>query len=697
MHKEFNESQRVADLVAGMSLLEKCSQLRYDSPAIERLGIPAYNWWNEALHGVARNGRATVFPQAIGLAATWDVNLVRQVASAISDEARAKHHEAVRQGSRQQYQGLTFWTPNINIFRDPRWGRGHETWGEDPMLTAELGAAFVRGLQGDDPRHLKTAACAKHFAVHSGPEALRHEFDVSPTPRDLWETYLPAFQRLCEEGVESFMGAYNAVYGEPCCGSKFLLSEVLRGRWGFRGHVVSDCWAIRDFHLGHKVTTSPEESAALAIKNGCDLNCGDEFCNALEGAALLGMVTEEDLDRALYRVLRTRFRLGQFDPEETVPYATIPLEVVACEAHRRLAFEAAVQSIVLLQNRKECLPLGGDCRSILVTGPLATSVEAMLGNYSALGGAISTPLEGLAGRIAEGVRLDYRKGCLLDRSRPNPSNWTAFEAVKCDAVICCLGLTPDVENEEGDAIESAHRGDRTTIELPESQRTFFLELANAIREAGGKTRLIVVLFGGAAFAIPELVEHADVILHAWYPGEAGGEALAAVLLGEVSPGGRLPVSFPRSTDCLPPYQDYSMQGRTYRFMAPDDVLFPFGYGLGFTSFSWSEATTEKLENSWKIAWDIQNTGSRDGVEVAQCYHFPPDSSIPRLIAFRKVELAPESRRTIGFPISDRQLETIDDDGQPMLLSGNHQLVFATHAPWNKTPDNQHEASITIFP
>jgi beta-glucosidase len=269
--------------------------------------------------------------------------------------------------------------------------------------------------------------------------------------------------------------------------------------------------------------------------------------------------------------------------------------------------------------------------------------------------------------------------------------------VKCDAVICCLGLTPDVENEEGDAIESAHRGDRTTIELPESQRTFFLELANAIREAGGKTRLIVVLFGGAAFAIPELVEHADVILHAWYPGEAGGEALAAVLLGEVSPGGRLPVSFPRSTDCLPPYQDYSMQGRTYRFMAPDDVLFPFGYGLGFTSFSWSEATTEKLENSWKIAWDIQNTGSRDGVEVAQCYHFPPDSSIPRLIAFRKVELAPESRRTIGFPISDRQLETIDDDGQPMLLSGNHQLVFATHAPWNKTPDNQHEASITIFP
>jgi len=330
-----------------------------------------------------------------------------------------------------------------------------------------------------------------------------------------------------------------------------------------------------------------------------------------------------------------------------------------------------------------------------VTGPLATSVEAMLGNYSALGGAISTPLEGLAGRIAEGVRLDYRKGCLLDRPRPNPSNWTAFEAVKCDAVICCLGLTPDVENEEGDAIESAHRGDRESIELPESQRTFFLELAGAIREAGGRTRLVVVLFGGAAFAIPELVEHADAILHAWYSGESGGEALAAVLLGQAVPGGRLPVSFPRSTDCLPPYEDYSMQGRTYRFMAPDDVLFPFGYGLGYTMFSWSGATMEKLGNSWKVAWEIQNTGPQDGVEVVQCYHLPPDSNIPRLIAFRRIELAPDSHGTIEFPITDRQLETIDDNGQTRLLSGNHRLVFTTHAPWNQKPDNQHEDSITI--
>lgn len=672
---------RVGDLIGRLTLLEKCSQLRYDAPAIQRLGIPAYNWWNEALHGVARNGRGTVFPQAIGMAATWNVDLAREVASAISDEARAKHHEAVRQGSRQQYQGLTFWTPNINIFRDPRWGRGQETWGEDPRLTAELGAAFVRGLQGDDPRYLKTAACAKHFAVHSGPEALRHEFNVDPTPRDLWETYLPAFQRLCEEGVESFMGAYNAVYGEPCCGSKFLLSEVLRGNWGFRGHVVSDCWAIRDFHLGHKVTNSPEESAALALKSGCDLNCGDEYCHGLEGAALLGLVCEEDLDRALDRVFRTRFRLGLFDPEEIVPHAAIPLAVVGCDAHRRLAFDAAAQSIVLLQNRRECLPLGEDCRSILLTGPLATSVEAMLGNYSALNGGISTPLEGLAGRIAEGVRLDYRKGCLLDRARPNPSNWAAFEAVKCDAVICCLGLTPDFEGEEGDAIESFHKGDRESIELPESQRTFFLELVGAMREAGSKTRLVVVLFGGAAFAIPAMVEHADAILHAWYPGEAGGEAVAAVLLGQAVPGGRLPVSFPRSTDCLPPYEDYSMQGRTYRFMAADDVLFPFGYGLGYTTFSWSEATIENLGGSWKVMWDIHNTGSRDGVEVVQCYHIPPDSAIPRLIAFQRIALAVGEHQTVQFHIADSQLTTVQEDGSSRLLTGEHRIGFATHAPW----------------
>lgn len=692
------DESRVQAILAGMTLSEKCSQLRYDSPAIDRLGIHSYNWWNEALHGVARNGRATVFPQAIGLAASWDAQLIERVANAISDEARAKHHEAARQGSRQQYQGLTFWTPNINIFRDPRWGRGQETWGEDPFLTGELAAAFVRGLQGNHPRYLKTAACAKHFAVHSGPEALRHEFNVNPSPRDLWETYLPAFKRLCDEGVEAFMGAYNALYGEPCCGSKFLLGEVLRERWGFQGHVVSDCWAIRDFHLEHKVTTSPEESAALALKSGCDLNCGDEYCNALEGAALLGLVSEEEIDRALGRLLVTRLRLGEFDPPTDNPYSAISMDVVCCDAHRELARQAAIDSMVLLQNHNDCLPLDSDCRSILLTGPLATSVEAMLGNYSGLSGRVSTVLEGLADRIPEGTRLDYRKGCLLDRPRPNPSNWTAFEAVKCDAVICCLGLTPDVENEEGDAIESAHRGDRLTIELPESQRVFLAELAAAIREAGSKTKLIVVLFGGSAFAIPDVVEHADAILHAWYPGEAGGEAVADILLGNAAPGGRLPVSFPCSTECLPPFEEYAMEGRTYRFMASDDVLFPFGFGLEYTRFAWSPLIEQPSPSGGRTyRWEITNTGNRPGSELVQCYHFPPESAVPRLIAFHKTQLDPDSRRAIEFTIADQPLQTIDDTGVERLLPGNHRLVFSTHAPWNQQLNNHHVASITIFP
>lgn len=695
MKTQSPDSKRVADLIAGMSLIEKCSQLRHDAPAIERLGVPACNWWNEALHGVARNGRATVFPQAIGMAATWDASLIERVASAVSDEARAKHHEAARQGSRQQYQGLTFWTPNINIFRDPRWGRGQETWGEDPFLTGELASAFVRGLQGNHPRYLKTAACAKHYAVHSGPEALRHEFNVDPSPRDLWETYLPAFKRLCDEGVEAFMGAYNAIYGEPCCGSKFLLGDVLRGRWGFQGHVVSDCWAIRDFHLGHKVTTSPEESAALALKSGCDLNCGDEYCHALEGAALLGMVSEEEIDRALGRLLLTRVRLGEFDPPGDNPYSATPMDLVCCDAHRELARQAAIDSIVLLQNRNDNLPLGPECRSILLTGPLATSVEAMLGNYCGLSGRVSTVLEGLADRIPEGTRLDYRKGCLLDRPRPNPSNWTAFEAVKCDAVICCLGLTPDVENEEGDAIESAHRGDRETIELPESQRSFLAELAAAIREPGSKTKLVVVLFGGSAFAIPDVVEHADAILHAWYPGEAGGEAVADILLGNAVPGGRLPVSFPRSTACLPPFEDYAMQGRTYRFMKPDDVLFPFGFGLSYSRFEWMLPTQLRGNAEALFRWEICNVGARDGVEVVQCYHFPPESSIPRLIGFRRVRIPAGAKQEVAFVVKDEDLATVGEDGVSRLQPGQHRLLLASHAPWLHSAMNQWQTTATI--
>lgn len=671
--------QRIEDLIGQLSLVEKCAQLRYDAPAIERLGIPAYNWWNECLHGVARNGRATVFPQAIGLASSWDPEWIEHIAGVISDEARAKHHEAIRHGSHQQYQGLTFWTPNINIFRDPRWGRGQETWGEDPTLTGEMGAAFVRGLQGNHPKYLKTAACAKHYAVHSGPEELRHEFNVEPSRRDLWETYLPAFERLCQEGVESFMGAYNAVYGEPCCGSPFLLQTVLREKWGFEGHVVSDCWAVRDFHSGHNVTNTPEESAALAVKSGCDLNCGDEYCLGLEGAALQELVSEAEIDTALRRVFRARFRLGLFDPEDAVPWSNTPMSRVACPEHRALSFEAAVRSLVLLKN-DGVLPLAPETNNILLTGPLATSVEAMLGNYFGLSGSISTVLEGFAEHLPEGTRIDYRKGCLIDRPRPNPANWTAFEAAKSDVVICCLGLTPDLEGEEGDAVESHFKGDRQTIELPESQRVFAAEIAKTIRDSGSKAKVVVVLFGGSAFAIPELVEQADAILHAWYPGEAGGEAVAAAILGKASPGGRLPITFPRRTDCLPPYTDYSMAGRTYRFMRSEDIVFPFGYGLNYGESTWSDFDVSEEAGTCRAAVTIHNPGTREISEVVQCYLRPPGEDAVRLVAFQRVTIPAGKAVDVKVSIPTSKFLTVGDDGERRILPGDHSLVIGPHAP-----------------
>ena len=684
LNSDLSYEQRIDDLIGRLTPAEKTSQLRWDSPAIDRLVIPAYNWWNEALHGVGRNGRATVFPQAIGLSATWDRALVQEVATAVSDEARAKHHAAVRRGSRQQYQGLTFWTPNINIFRDPRWGRGQETWGEDPVLTGELGSAFVRGLQGDNPRYLKTAACAKHFAVHSGPEESRHDFDVRPSKKDLRETYLPAFERLCREGVESFMGAYNAVYGEPCCGSPFLLGDILRKEWGFKGHVVSDCWAIRDFHTTYKVTELVEESAALALKSGCDLSCGSEYCDGLDGAFLLGLISEADIDTALRRVLSTRFKLGMFDPDDAVPWASIPMEVVNGATHRNLAKEAAVQSIVLLQNHNHVLPLGKAVQNILVVGPLASSVEAMLGNYFGLSGRISTLLEGLAQELPEGLRIDYRKGCLLNQPRPNPSDWTFFEAAKSDLILCCMGLSPDIEGEEGDAVESQHKGDRKHIELPDCQVEFLQQLSARLKQEESKTKVVVLLFGGAALAVPEVVEIADAILQVWYPGEAGGEAIASVLLGKSEPGGRLPITVPRSTSCLPPFEDYSMRGRTYRYMNPEDILFPFGFGLGYTTFRYENLQLMRGTDAWLVSADIFNTGDRSGSEVVQCYLQGPkghsEQPACRLLSFEKVCLPAGGNGTVRFELPDSQFFSIDTEGCKTMIPGDYQVSLSGYAP-----------------
>ena len=676
--------ERVDDLLSRLTVSEKCAQLRWDAPAVERLGIPAYNWWSEALHGVGRNGRATVFPQAIGLASMWNTAAAERIASAIADEARAKHHEAARRGSRQQYQGLTFWTPNINIFRDPRWGRGQETWGEDPVLTAELGAAFVRGLQGDDPKYLKTAACAKHYAVHSGPEADRHSFDVSPSAKDFRETYLPAFKRLVDEGVESVMGAYNRVYGEPCCGSKLLLEDILRGEWGFEGHVVSDCWAIRDFHTTHKVTKTIEESAALALKNGCDLNCGSVYCDALEDALKLGLVTEADVDRALRRLLRARFKLGLFDPPESVPYASIPMDVVNCEEHRRLAFDAAVNSFVLLKNKDGVLPLGPEVSNLLLTGPLATSVDPMIGNYFGMSPAISTVMEGLARHAPEGLRMDFRQGCLLDRPRPNKADWAGFEAVKSDVVICCMGLSPTLEGEEGDALQSPHQGDRVRVELLENQLGYLKNIAAAIRERKAPTKVVVLLFGGSAIAVPEVHEFADAVMQVWYPGEAGGDAIASVLFGKHAPGGRMPVTTPRSTEDLPPFDDYSMAGRTYRYMDDAKILYPFGFGLGYTTFGYSGIEVTEAGAEVRVRATVANTGQRDGDEVAQLYISGPDGAVDqprcRLARFRRVHVPKNGSAQVEWTLRPDDFAIVNESGERVQQGGEFILTVGGAAP-----------------
>jgi beta-glucosidase len=457
---------KIKDLISQMTLEEKVSQLLHRSEAIPRLGIHEYNWWNECLHGVARAGVATVFPQAIALAATFDDGLVKQIADAISDEARAKYNEAIKQGNRGQYWGLTFWTPNINIFRDPRWGRGQETYGEDPYLTSRIGTAFVKGLQGDDPDNLKLAACAKHYAVHSGPEKHRHTFNALVSKKDLHETYLPAFKALVDAGVESVMGAYNRTLGEPCCASTLLIKDILRGRWGFKGHFVSDCWAIRDFHEYHKVTKTPEQSAALALNAGCDLNCGCTY-PMLTVACRQGLVTEEAIDTALARLLRTRFKLGMFDEPGTGKYGKLGREVINCDKHKALALKAAHKSVVLLKNENNLLPLDTSPKKISVVGPGAANAHSLFGNYYGVSAHFVTILEGLADKTKDmfGINLDYRQGCLM-YGDINRSTAEYGEANSSDVVIAVMGLDGAIEGEEGDAIASDSNGDRNTIELP---------------------------------------------------------------------------------------------------------------------------------------------------------------------------------------------------------------------------------------
>lgn len=673
-------AERVADLVGRMKTEEKLSQLVYNAAAIPRLGIPAYNWWGEALHGIARNGRATIFPQAIGMAATWDPALIQRVASAIGDEGRAKYHATLRRfGETGHYQGLTFWSPNVNIFRDPRWGRGQETWGEDPFLTGEMGAAFVRGLQGDHPRYLKAAACAKHYAVHSGPESKRHEFDARVSQRDLYTTYLPAFKKLViEAGVEAVMGAYNRTNGEACCASPTLIGKILREEWDFQGHFVSDCWALNDLHTTHGLTGDGAESAALAVKEGCDLECGQTFAHLAE-ALERGLLNESDIDRAVSRIYTTRFKMGMFDPPEQVPFTQIPESVINSPGHRALAYEAAVKSVVLLKNENDLLPLR-DLRTLYVLGPTAASAEVLMGNYYGLSESLTTLVEGIVARTPEGVRLEYRAGTLLLHVPASPSPWTLMDAARADVVIACMGISPQMEGEEGDAIESLVNGDRTEIGLPKVQADYLREL-----KANG-CRLVLVLTAGSAIALGDVADLAEAILYVWYPGQEGGHAVADILFGEAVPSGKLPLTFPRSQDQLPPFEEYSMAGRTYRY-ATQDPQFPFGFGLSYTRFAYSDLSLPArlgIGDPLPVQVTVTNTGAVAGDEVVQLYvsKASPEAGDPlhTLAGFQRITLAAGESRTLDLCVSPQMLATVDEAGRSAVQPGRYRLTAGGSSP-----------------
>ncbi len=675
--------RRAEELVGKMTLEERAGQLRYEAPAIPRLGVPAYNWWGESLHGVARAGMATVFPQAIGMAAAFDDELLEKAAACIAVEGRAKYNAYSAHGDRDIYKGLTFWAPNVNIFRDPRWGRGHETYGEDPYLTASLGKAYVRGLQGDGET-MKAAACAKHFAVHSGPEELRHEFNAEASAKDMEETYLPAFEALVKEAqVEAVMGAYNRVNGEPCCGSNTLIREILRGKWGFAGHVVSDCWAIRDFHEKHMVTSTPEESAAMALNAGCDLNCGHTYLHVL-AAYEQGLVSEETITQAAVRLFTTRFLLGLFDQSE---YDSIPYEVVECEEHIAVADRIAKESVVLLKN-DGILPLALEkCKTIGVIGPNADSRRALVGNYHGTSSEYVTIAEGIR-RYTEGkARVLCSEGCSLfeDKTealamRGDRLKEAQIVAEHSDVVVLCLGLDETLEGEEGDTGNSYASGDKLSLLLPEPQR----ELMQVIADT--KKPVVFCLMAGSAIDLSFPAEHFGAVLQLWYPGARGGKSVAEILFGETSPSGKLPVTFYQSLEELPPFTDYSMEGRTYRYME-GKAQYPFGFGLTYGDVSVTEAKVTEVSEERddlglpqvRVKVTAENRGARDTDEVLQIYVKNRDSGLavknPALCAFKRVHLKSGQRLETELTIAGRAFSVVDQQGR-RLAEGSHFTLYA---------------------
>ncbi|GAB1858377.1 glycoside hydrolase family 3 C-terminal domain-containing protein [Flavobacteriaceae bacterium MHTCC 0001] len=682
MDNTLSIDERAELLVSQMTIEEKISQLTNDAAAIPRLKIPDYNWWNEALHGVARNGKATIFPQGIGIGATFDPDLAKRVSSAISTEARAKYIISQEMRNHSKYAGLTFWTPNVNIFRDPRWGRGQETYGEDPLLMSKIGVAFVEGLQGDDSKYLKTAACAKHFAVHSGPEEVRHTFNAEPNKQDLYETYMPAFEALVKEAkVEGVMGAYNAVYGIPSCASEFLLNDILKKQWDFDGYITSDCGAIGGIAWKQKYVDTPEEAAAVALKAGTNLNCGQTY-KKLKTALDKGLISEELLHERTKQLFKTRFRLGMFDENVDHPYFKVSKDKIHCDAHVDLALEAARKSIVLLKNKNNTLPLSKDIKVPYLTGPFANSADMLMGSYYGVSSNMVTILEGITETISLGSSLNYRSGALPFHKNINPKNWAPFVAGESDVTICVVGLTADREGEEVDAIASADIGDKVDLKLPENQVNYVKEMIEK-----KKGPLVLVVASGSPISLEGIEEGCDAILQIWYPGEQGGTAVADVLFGNVSPTGHLPITFPKNVQQLPPYEDYSMKGRTYKYMT-EEPMFPFGFGLTYSKTEIGNISIEDItlnkKQSLNVAIEVSNIGDFDIDEVVQLYVNPvnPSGGIPlkSLKAFQRIALKKSQKQVVNFKIDAQDLMVVNENGKKEWRKGKYNVVIGNASP-----------------
>ncbi len=675
---------RVHDLVSRLTLQEKVSLLGYNSKAVPRLGIPAYNWWNEALHGVARAGEATIFPQAIALAATFNNDLAKQESNAISTEARAKYNLAIAQNRHIQYMGLTFWTPNINIFRDPRWGRGQETYGEDPYLTATMGTAFVRGLQGDDPRYLKVAATAKHFAVHSGPEATRDAFDALVDEKDLRETYLYAFHALVTKGkVESVMSAYNSINGIPNSVNKTLLTDILRKEWGFQGHVVTDCGALDDVFSTHKYITSPVEAAAAAIKAGVNLDCSTVLQEDIIKAIDQKLLTVNELDLSLFQLLRTEFKLGFYDDQASIPYHTYGADSVHSAAHIALARKVAQQSMVLLKNDKNVLPLKkADYPSMMIVGPNAAALDPLVANYHGVSDKVVNFVEGITTAVGPGTSVDYDLGCNYTDTTHFGGTWAAGNA---DVTIAVIGLSPVLEGEAGDAFLSNSGGDKKDLSLPASEIAFMKELRKDVKKL-----IIAVITAGSDVDVDAIAPYADAIILAWYPGEQGGNALADILFGKISPSGHLPLTFYKSISNVPDFSNYHMKGRTYRYYN-GPVQYPFGFGLSYTSFVYTLQdglkSAYRLTDTLTTSIKVKNTGAMDGDEVVQAYiEYPAIDRMPvkELKSFKRVSVTQGNEQTVTIKIPLSELQKWDMAAHKWkLYAGNYKLILGSNSQDSK--------------